>query len=123
MSPPHPNAAIQTTLESLSAFLKVAIIDPSQIIPKNPQPTRRTRCTRRRYMSYKALLDMNCRRVRQVRRVDLGSDPRGLSLPKIPSVNRFHPCFTNRRPLAASNILEKGSLVLGTAGSSIFCYF
>jgi hypothetical protein len=46
-----------------------------------------------------------------------------LSLPKTPSVNSFHPCFTNRRLLAASNIFEKGSLVLGTAGSSIFCYF
>ena len=46
-----------------------------------------------------------------------------LSLPKTLSVNSFLLYFTNRSSLEASDIFEKGSLVLGTAGSSIFCYF
>ena len=80
MFPFHPKAAIQIALESLSALLKGAIIDPSQIIPNNPQPTRRTRGTRRRYRRYKALRDMNWHRVSQVRRVDLSFDLCGHSL-------------------------------------------
>ena len=46
-----------------------------------------------------------------------------MSLPKTPSVNSFLLYFTNRSPLQASDIFEKGSVVLGTAGSSIFCHF
>jgi len=46
-----------------------------------------------------------------------------LSLPKTLSVNSFLFCFTNRSSLEAFDIFQKGSLVLGTAGCSIFCYF
>jgi hypothetical protein len=38
-------------------------------------------------------------------------------------MNSFLLYFTNRSPLQASDIFEKGGVVLGTAGSSIFCYF
>jgi hypothetical protein len=40
-----------------------------------------------------------------------------LSLPKTPSVNSFLLYFINRSPLQASDILEKGSVVLGAANS------
>ncbi len=49
--------------------------------------------------------------------------PKTVSLPKTPSVNSFLLYFTIRSSLEASDIFEIGSLVLGTAGSSIFCYF
>ena len=40
-----------------------------------------------------------------------------LSLPKTPSVNSFLLYFTNRSPLQASDIFEKGSVILGAANS------
>jgi len=43
-----------------------------------------------------------------------------LSLPKTPSMNSFLLYFTNRSSLEASDIFEKGSLVLGTADSRTF---
>jgi hypothetical protein len=42
---------------------------------------------------------------------------RALSLPKTPSVNSFLLYFINRSPLQASDIFEKGSVVLGAANS------
>jgi len=40
-----------------------------------------------------------------------------LSLPKTTSVNSFLLYFINRSPLQASDIFEKGSVVLGAANS------